>query len=384
MGGVGTTLLGGARKVDVDGVVEGAWVLLDGDTVAATGTGAAPPADEVVDLEGRWLAPGFVDLHVHGGGGHAVDDGPASALAALAAHRAHGTTRSLVSLVSAPLEVLEERLATVAALAAQDPRVLGAHLEGPFLAPSRHGAHDPRALREPSPDAVRRLLDASAGALRQVTLAPELPGALEAVGVLAAAGVTVAVGHTAADLAVAGRAFDAGARLLTHAFNAMPGVHHRHPGPVVAAVADPRVVLEVVLDGHHVHPAVVGLLFAAAPGRVALVSDAMAGAGAGDGRYRLGGLDLAVSSGVAVVEGTTTIAGSTLTLDAALRTAVTVVGLDPVAAVTVLTATPARALGLGGRLGRLAPGWAADAVVLDEDWTVRAVWADGRVEVPLR
>jgi len=379
---VATTLLEGARRIDADGVVDG-WVLLDGDTVAATGTGRPPRADEVVDVAGRWLAPGFVDLHVHGGGGHAVEDGPASAAAALAAHRSHGTTRSLVSLVSAPLEVLEEQLAGVAALAAQDPCVLGAHLEGPFLAPSRRGAHDARALREPSPAAVRRLLDASAGALRQVTLAPELPGALDAVEALVDAGVTVAVGHTAADLALAGRAFDAGARLLTHAFNAMPGIHHRDPGPVVAALADERVVLEVVLDGHHVHPAVAGLLFAAAPGRVALVSDAMAAAGSGDGRYRLGGLDVAVRDGVAVVEGTTTIAGSTLTLDAALRTAVTVVGLDPVAAVTALTATPARALGLEARLGRLAPGFAADAVVLDEDWTVQAVWADGRVVVPL-
>ena len=379
---MGTTLLANARRIDADGTVEG-WVLLDGDTVAATGTGRPPAAEQVVDVAGRWLAPGFVDLHVHGGGGRAVDDGPASTRAALAAHRSHGTTRSVVSLVSAPLEVLEEQLAGVAALAAQDPRVLGAHLEGPFLAPSRRGAHDAGALRDPSPAAVRRLLDASAGALRQVTLAPELPGALDAVGVLAAAGVTVAVGHTAAEMALAGRAFDAGARLLTHAFNAMPGIHHRDPGPVVAALADERVVLEVVLDGHHVHPAVAGLLFAAAPGRVALVSDAMAAAGHGDGRYRLGGLDVGVRDGVAVVEGTATIAGSTLTLDAALRTAVTVVGLDPVAAVTALTATPARALGLDGRLGRLAPGFAADAVVLDEDWAVQAVWADGRVVAPL-
>ncbi|MGY1813927.1 N-acetylglucosamine-6-phosphate deacetylase [Blastococcus sp. SYSU D00820] len=372
------TLLTGARKVDADGVVDGAWVLFEGPTVAATGTGPLPPADELVDLAGAWLAPGFLDLHVHGGGGAAVDDGPAAALTALDLHRAHGTTRSVISLVSAPVAVLEARLAAAAELTAADPLVLGAHLEGPFLAAARCGAHDPAALRAPAPDDVARLLDAAAGTLRQVTVAPELPGATAAIASLAAAGVTVAVGHTEADLAGAVRAFDAGARLLTHAFNAMPGLHHRAPGPVGAAVADPRVTLELVLDGVHVHPAAAGLLLRAAPGRVALVTDAMAAAGAGDGDYRLGDRAVTVTGGVARLAGTDTVAGSTLTLDAALRTAVEVVGLDPVAAVAAVTAVPAAALGLGDRLGRLAPGYAADAVVLGADWSVTQVWADGR------
>lgn len=368
------TVLRGARRVDADGVVDDGWVLLDGAAVAATGTGAAPPADEVVD--GAWLTPGFVDLHVHGGGGSAFDDGPAAIAAALDAHRRHGTTRSVVSLVAAPLEALEESLAAVAGMTGDG--VLGAHLEGPFLAPARCGAHDPRHLRAPAEADVHRLLDAARGTLRQVTIAPELPGALEAVRLLADAGVTVAVGHTEADAELTGRAFEAGARLLTHAFNAMPGIGARTPGPVLAAVADPRVTLELILDGRHVHPAVAGLLFAAAPGRIALVTDAMAAAGAADGRYRLGGLDVDVRDGLAVLAGGSTIAGSTLTLDAALRNAVTLLGLDPVDAVRAVTATPAAALGLGDRLGRLAEGAAADAVLLDEDWSVRAVWADGR------
>ncbi|WP_116449447.1 N-acetylglucosamine-6-phosphate deacetylase [Blastococcus litoris] len=367
-----TTLLRGARRVDADGAVDGGWALLDGGTVAATGSGAPPPADEVV--EGAWLTPGFVDLHAHGGGGYAFDDGAESITAALEVHRRHGTTRSVVSLVANPLDALEESLAAVAGLTG----VLGSHLEGPFLSPQRCGAHDPRHLRAPAEDDVRRLLAAARGTLRQVTIAPELPGALEAVELLAGAGVTVAVGHTGADAELTARAFDAGARLLTHAFNAMPGITARAPGPVLAAVADPRVTIEVILDGRHVHPDVVGLLFAAAPGRVALVTDAMAAAGAADGRYRLGGLDVDVRDGRAVLAGTSTIAGSTLTLDAALRTAVTTLRLDPVAAVTAVTATPAAALRLGHRLGRLGPGFAADAVLLDEDWQVRAVWAEGR------
>ncbi len=262
-------------------------------------------------------------------------------------------------------------------VAGEDPTVLGAHLEGPFLAATRCGAHDPAYLRAPTLPDVRRLLDAARGTLRQVTLAPELPGALEAIPVLVGAGVTVAVGHTEADLDLARRAFDAGARLLTHAFNAMPPLHHRAPGPVGAALADDRVTLELVLDGHHVHPTVAVLLFAGAPGRVALITDAMAAAGAGDGEYRLGALDVVVREGRATLGNDGPLAGSALTQDAALRSAIAA-GLTPVEAVTALTATPARALGLDDRLGRIAPGFAADVVVLDEDWTVRHVWAAGR------
>jgi N-acetylglucosamine-6-phosphate deacetylase len=371
-----TTLVRGARLLDERGPVEGGWVLLDGDAIAATGTGAPPGAGETVDLPGADLVPGFVDLHVHGGGGSAFDDGPAAIRAGLAAHRAAGTTRSVVSLVTAPLPDLERSLAGIADLAAADPTVLGAHLEGPFLAPSRRGAHDPRHLRAPTPGDVDRLLAAARGTLRQVTLAPELPGALDAVRAFAAAGVTVAVGHTEAGAALTAEAFDAGARLLTHALNAMPGLHHREPGPVGAALADPRVTLELVLDGVHVHPVVARLLLDGAPGRVALVTDAMAAAGGGDGGHRIGDLSVTVAGGRAVLTGTDTLAGSTLTQDAALRTALAA-GVGAVAAVAALTAVPARALGLGHRLGRLAPGWAADVVALGADRSVTAVWAAG-------
>jgi N-acetylglucosamine-6-phosphate deacetylase len=371
-----TTLVTAARLLDEGGVVEGGWVLLDGDTIAATGTGDPPPAGERVDLGGAGLVPGFVDLHAHGGGGHSFDDGPDAVRAALAVHRAAGTTRSVVSLVAAPMAELEESLAAIADLAAADPTVLGAHLEGPFLARTRRGAHEARHLREPTRADVDRLLAAARGTLRQVTVAPELPGALDAVRAFAAAGVTVAVGHTEADAALTAAAFDAGARLLTHALNAMPGLHHREPGPVGAALADPRVTLELVLDGVHVHPVVAALLMAGAPGRVALVTDAMAAAGGSDGDHRLGALEVTVRGGRAVLAGTDTIAGSTLTQDAALRTALAAGVAEP-AAVAALTAVPARALGLGHRLGQLAPGYAADVVALAADRSVTAVWAAG-------
>lgn len=375
----------GARKLDADGRSDDFWLVADGAHIAATGTGtgwrahAAAGDVTVVDAQGAWLTPGFIDLHCHGGGGHPYDDGVDEMRAALATHRAHGTTRSLVSHVANPLASLRESLGIVAELTASDPLVLGSHLEGPFLAPERRGAHDARFLRDPEPEAVEELLGAARGTLRSATIAPELPNALEAIGVLIEAGVVVGVGHTTADYAKATRAFEVGARLLTHAFNAMPGIHHRAPGPVMAAVENPEVTLELILDGLHVHPSVAALLFREAPGRVALVTDAMAAAGASDGDYRLGGLNVTVHDGLAVLSGTDTIAGSTLTQDAALRNAVTVAGIDPVAAVTALTRTPARVLGEDHRLGRLHAGYVADAVLLDHDWHVRTVVADGAV-----
>jgi N-acetylglucosamine-6-phosphate deacetylase len=321
--------------------------------------------------------PGFVDLHGHGAGGHAYDDGGAELVAALGVHRAHGTTRSVISMVTNPLAELRERLAEVAALTATDPLVLGSHLEGPFLAPGRRGAHNPEFLRSPDQATIDELLDAAAGTLRQFTLAPELPGGLDAVTQLTDAGVVVAVGHTEADLETTRAAFDAGARILTHVFNAMPGIHHRDPGPVVAGIDDPRVTLELVLDGHHVHPDVAEMVFHAAPGRVALITDSMAAAASADGDYRLGSLNVSVRDGLAVLSGTSTIAGSTLTQDAALRNAVALAGLSRSEAVAALTAVPARALGIGDRLGLLEAGYAADVVVLDQSLHVTQVWAAG-------
>ncbi len=372
-----TLLLHNALLTDERGETADGWVLFDGDAIAAVGAGETPGADERVDLAGARLTPGFVDIHGHGGGGHAYDDGGGELAAALATHRAHGVTRSVVSLVANPLAALRSNLVEVAELAASDPLVLGTHLEGPFLAPGRRGAHHEDYLREPDLVDVEQLIEAAHGTLRQITIAPELPGADAAIDTLVAAGVRVAVGHTEADFETAARAFDRGATLLTHAFNAMNGIHHREPGPVLAALSDERVTLEVILDGHHVHDAVVALVFDEAPARVALITDSMAAAGSADGDYRLGTLNVTVSEGLAMLSGTQTIAGSTLTLDAALRRAVDVVGLSWPDAVGAVTAVPARALGYGDRLGLLAPGYAADAVALDADGRVTGVWAAG-------
>lgn len=373
-----TVLLRGATAVDERGESPDAWVLLDSAVIAATGTGQAPDAAVTVDLDGAIITPGFVDLHGHGAGGHDYQSGGDELRAALAVHRAHGTTRSVVSIVTAPLAELRDLLADVAALTQTDPLLLGSHLEGPFLALERRGAHDPRFLRDPDQATIESLLGAAAGTMRQITLAPELPGGPDAIRQLTASGVIAAVGHTEADLDTTRAAFEAGARILTHVFNAMPGIHHRDPGPVVAGLDDPRITLELVLDGHHVHPDVAEVVFAAAPGRVALITDSMAAAASADGDYRLGSLNVSVREGLAVLSGTSTIAGSTLTQDAALRNAVSVVGLPLPDAVGALTATPARALGLGSELGLLSPGYAADIVVLDDDLQVTQVWAAGQ------
>ena len=372
-----TILFHGARKLDAAGQVDEFWMLVDGDTIVATGSGHEhPDAETTVDVGGDWLLPGFIDLHGHGGGGHAYDDDAEAVLAALAMHRRHGTTRSVLSLVANPLARLRSSLDLIADLAADDPLILGSHLEGPFLSPGNRGAHSAEYLLDPQPFEVEQLITAARSTLRQITLAPELPGAFEAIDVFVESGVAVGVGHTVADEATAHRAFDRGARMLTHAFNAMPGIHHRAPGPVVAAFDDDRVTLELILDGVHVHPSVAQLAFGAAPGRIALVTDAMAAAGSIDGDYTLGAMTVAVRDGLAMLRGTSTLAGSTLTQDAALRLALTIV--PPADAVAALTITPARALGLDQRHGMLEPGYVADAVLLDHRWNVTAVWADGK------
>ncbi|MBX3091380.1 MAG: N-acetylglucosamine-6-phosphate deacetylase [Cryobacterium sp.] len=373
-------LLYGARKLDVDGQVDDFWMLARDDTIVETGNGRPPEPDETtdrIDLGGDWLVPGFIDLHCHGGGGHSYDGGPDEIRAAIATHRSHGTTRSVVSLVANPIAQLRASLAIVADLAENDPTILGSHLEGPFLAVDRRGAHNPAFVKEPQPFEVEELIGAGRGSLLQLTLAPELPGALEAIDVLVEAGVAVAIGHSDADFELAHEAFDRGARILTHAFNAMNGIHHRAPGPIVAAFEDDRVTIELILDGLHVHPDVAGMTFRSAPGRIALVTDAMAAAGSSDGDYPLGSLNVTVKDGLAVLRGTQTIAGSTLTQDAALRCAVEHAGVHPVDAVAALTTVPAKALGLEHRLGRLAPGYAADAVALDHGLQVQRVWANG-------
>lgn len=363
-----------------------AWALLDPSGVVATGQ-TTPWQDVATDDMtiidacevagvGAILTPGFIDIHGHGGAGRAYDDGAEAIREARAVHRMHGTTRAVISLVTAPLETLEAEVRVIRDLVQTDADILGSHLEGPFLDVGHKGAHAEHLLIEPQADAVARLLEAGGGTVRQVTIAPELPGGLEAVEAIVEAGAVAAVGHTNADAEIAQEAFDAGATLLTHTFNAMPGIHHRAPGPVVAAAADPRVNLELIADGVHVDLNLVRMMFSSAPERIVLVTDAMAAAGSGDGEYILGALAVTVTDGIARLTEGDSIAGSTLTQDVALRNVVAV-GVPLEAAVLALTTTPARVLGLGEEFGTLSQGAVADAVLLDSNLHVRAVWCNG-------
>jgi N-acetylglucosamine-6-phosphate deacetylase len=349
------------------GLSQDAWLAFD-DRVRARGSGDGwrelPEVAEVIDGAGLTVTPGFVDIHVHGGGGASVGDGVDSLKQAIAAHGAEGTTSLVASLVSAPLAALEQQLTTIAGAMASEPGLLGAHLEGPFLAPDRRGAHSPAHLLLPTPEAVDRLIAAGGPALQQVTLAPELPGAPDAIDRFVAAGVTVAVGHTTADYATTREAIARGARLLTHAFNAMPGLGHREPGPIGAALEDERVFVEIIADGIHVHPSLVKLLAAASP-RLVAVSDATAAAAGPTGRFRLGDLEVeATADRVTLLDGVT-LAGSRLTLLDALRN-LTGWGVAPDAAVAAVTRNPAHALGVGGGVGSLAVGSPADLVVFTD------------------
>ena len=384
------TRLHNAHLVTDGQVTRNSWLLLRDGLIEDIGTGdswrsrvvtaqaGVNDQTEVVDLKGAWLTPGFVDIHCHGAGGFAFDDGPDAALKALDVHRQHGTTSSVLSFVTDTVPAMAERLAWAADLTEEHPAVLGSHAEGPFLDPGHRGAHDEKLLVNPTEEATVELIDAARGALRQITLAPERDGAARAITDLCAAGITVAVGHTDATYEDARQAFDAGARILTHAFNGMNVIHHRAPGPVVAALTREDITLELICDGVHVHPQVMAMIFASAPERTALITDAMSATCMHDGAYTLGALPVTVTGGVARLAGGGSIAGSTLTMDKTVKRAVEEVGLPLEQAVYAATQAPLRAINAGEDRGRLAPGLRADLVVLTKDLTVESVYVAGK------
>jgi N-acetylglucosamine-6-phosphate deacetylase len=368
------TVLTGARVVTSTGVLDLGWVRLDGQRIAEVGTGPQPSA---LDLGGGYLVPGFIDVHVHGGGGHDFTASIEQLSAGVAFHRRHGTTRTLVSLMAGPLDAMCDQLSWIVQLAGTDERIAGAHLEGPFLAHSRCGAQNAAFLQSPDRQVLAKLLDAGQGLVRTLTIAPELPGALELISDLARAGVIAAVGHTDAGYEVAGQAFREGAGLATHLYNAMPAMNHRAPGAAIAAL-ESAAFLELVNDGVHVHPALVRLAATHGTDRLLLITDAMSATGVGDGSYVLGGLPVAVVDGQARSPETGRLAGSTLTMDVAFRRAVTEVGLTLPQAAAATAGNPARMLGMADRCGTIAAGLDADLVHLDEQLNVRGVLVAGR------
>jgi N-acetylglucosamine-6-phosphate deacetylase len=348
------------------------WVHVRDGRIADAGAGPAPPVEAaLVRLpEGACIAPGFIDLHVHGGGGAQVGPDPHAVGAVARFHARHGTTGLLATTVPGSEQTLADTVRAVAAVArrpdAEAAQVLGCHLEGPFLSAARPGALEVRHLRAPDLGELERLLDAGGGSVQMIAVAPELPGALELIAAAAAEGVVVAIGHTDAtcDEALAG--IDHGARAATHLFNAMRPLHHREPGAVGAMLTAPRVTAELIADGVHIHPMVLRLAHAAkGPGRLALVTDAMQAAGLPDGDYALGEQAIAVRGGEARTAAGA-LAGSTLTMDRAVRVCVEQAGIPLADALTMASATPATLLGVGAVTGLVGPGADADLVVLDE------------------
>jgi len=352
-------------------VVAGRWVPGDVDVADGRVTGVGLSGDR------RGLAvPGFVDLQINGFGG--VDflaaDPEGYALAGEQLLRT-GVTAYQPTLITSTLEDVTAALGVVRYVHAADdgPRLLGAHLEGPFLSPERPGTHPVQHMRDPDLLLLRRMLEC--GPVSQVTLAPERPGALDLVKHLVADGIVVACGHTDADARQAHAAFDAGASTVTHLFNAMRPSTPRHPALIGVALARPDVTVQLIVDGVHLAAETVLVAWRAAAGRVALVTDAIAAAAQGDGRYRLGEVEVAVH-GAEVRRGDGTLAGSVLTMDAAIRNVVHL-GVPVLEAVAAATSIPAR---IAGRpdVGVLEVGGRADVVVLDDDLQVRRVLCRGR------
>ena len=355
------------------------WIDISDGVVRAVGGGAAP-RDVDCDLGAVTAIPGFVDTHLHGGGGaNFTSAAHAETATAVELHRRHGSTAVIASLVTAGPDELLRQVGELAS----DVRaglIDGIHLEGPWLSTKRCGAHQPSLMRDPDADEVERVLDAGDGTIRMVTIAPERDGALAAIGQFVEAGVVAAVGHTEATYEQTRAAIAAGASVGTHLFNAMRPIDRREPGPIIALLEDPRVTVEMITDGVHVDPALYRhVTRSVGADRVSLVTDAMAATGMADGRYHLGPLAVDVVGGVATVAGTDTIAGSTATMDLVFRFAVEHSGLPRDEALTLAvrqaSLNPARALGLPS--AGIAPGSNADVVLLDSYLGVTGVMRRG-------
>ncbi|HEY9522910.1 MAG TPA: N-acetylglucosamine-6-phosphate deacetylase, partial [Thermopolyspora sp.] len=314
-------------RIVLPGEVRPGWVTVEDDRITHVGRGTAPGQGH--DLDGQYLVPGFVDMHHHGGaGGSYPAADPGEALRAARFHLGHGTTTGVAGLVTAGPGDLARATAVIAELC-DDGVFAGIHLEGPYISRARCGAHDPTLLRDPDLAEFTNLVRAGRGHVRMLTIAPELPGAIDIIHSAVAEGVIAAIGHSDATYEQTVTGIDAGATVATHLFNTLPPLHHRRPGPVAALLEDERVTVELINDGFHVHPAMIRLaLRAAGPARAALITDAMSAAGLGDGSYRLGSMTVTVSDGQARLAEGGAIAGSTLTMDVAFRRAVQRVGIS--------------------------------------------------------
>jgi N-acetylglucosamine-6-phosphate deacetylase len=375
-----TSVLQG-RLVVADRVVPLGQVVIDGESIVEVIEGSAPYRPTDVPRDGI-IVPGFIDVHVHGIAGADVMDGSAESIARMArAFGSHGVTGFLASTVTGDLGQTRAALGSTLAVMrspVEGAAVLGIHLEGPFLNPRFKGMQHEEYLLTPDAAILSELLDAGGGAARRVSLAPELPGADALIDLAVQRGIAVSIAHTGATYDQALAAMRRGARHVTHCFNAMTGIHHREPGVAGAALTEADLYAELIADGVHIHPAVMRLLIAAkGPNRVMLVTDSMSAADMPDGVYEFGGHEVRVTDGVArMPDGN--LASSTLTMDAAVRNVIALCGVSLADALLMASSTPAEAIGLGDRKGRLAAGYDADIVMLDANLVPAGTWVGGR------
>lgn len=367
------TVVAARHVVTPDGVFDG-WLRVEDGVIAEIGRGPAPTAEVAIAADDGWIVPGFVDLHCHGGDGASVYAGTREDVIAVArGHLAAGTTSMFASVATMTADAMRASVRRIAEVvrSGEAPNVVGIHLEGPFLSPRRRGAQRESALRQPDP-ALLDALVAEAGDLPVImTIAPELDGAVDLIRSRSDR-VLFALGHSDADADQGAAAIEAGARLITHAFNAMAPLDHRRPGLLGAALADDRVRVELIADGHHLHDTVLSIAAAAAgASRVALVTDASAAAGLGDGDHSFPDRVVAVRDGRVTLRGTDTLAGSALRL-AHAHARMRRLGADPRAAAQMAAGTAAELAGLDDR-GTLGVGRRADLVLLDSDLRVQTV-----------
>ena len=369
------TLLTSGRQID-DGAV-----LVDGRRIEACGPAAdipRPSAAQTIDADGLLLAPGFIDLQINGAFGHDFTADPDSIGHVAAKLPRYGVTAFLPTVITSPLQTVSAAQDVLAGLGGADTtgaRPLGLHVEGPFLNPDKRGAHNPDHLLLPDLAAARGW--SPERGVRLVTLAPELPRALDLVTQLVARGVVVSAGHSTATYEQAKQGFGAGIRYGTHLFNGMPTLHHREPGLVGALLSNTGIRVGLIVDGIHIHPSVVDLVWrAVGPARLTLVTDAIGALGMPPGRHQLADFEVDVDeTSVRLPDGT--LAGSILSLDVALRNLMVFTGCSLAQALPTVTATPAELLGLGAERGHIAPGAMADLVLLTPDLQVQTTIAEG-------
>jgi N-acetylglucosamine-6-phosphate deacetylase len=377
------TCIRGGRIVTPQRVINDAVVMIEDDKIMAIEPvqqiATSPAEMEVVDAEGLLVLPGLIDIHVHGSAGYDVMDATPESLVEISRFLLRqGVTAYLPTTITNPAEALDRVFDNIADTRAVEDgaQPLGVHMEGPYLNPAFCGAQPAEWLRNPDAAVYQRWL--SSGMVRSVTVAPELPGALEFIHKGISQGIRFSAGHTAASYEQMREAVESGLTRVTHTFNGMPGLHHRNPGVLGAALTDERVFCEVIADGVHVHPAVLQLLVRVKGAEgVILVTDAMRAAGLEDGEYDLGGQKVSVQSGVARTAAGG-LAGSTLTLNRAIANMIALVGLPLNEAVMMATASPAAALGLSGRKGVIQPGADADLILVDSSFNLKTAFLAGK------